>query len=591
MSKYNLIWKQSTQSLLRTINPIKRAIPFTYKRFNSSSINKSFAIKKNNYNAYIGVVTISLGIIAYTTVTKSISNDEEVEPEKRTKFPLVDHPSIIRLGQLDSPEYCTDEETLLKVFTQIKSILQNDPENFTETVNDLKSHSDTYFNTHHATAKQVPGLVTFPRSTNEVSQIMRLCHKFKIPVIPFSGGTSIEGHFLPTRGHSTVIIDCSKFMNNIIKLNRKDLDVQVQPGVSWEDLNDYLADYNLMLGIDPGPGAQIGGCIANSCSGTNAYRYGTMKENVVNLTVVLPDGSIIRTRGNGRPRKSSAGYNLNGLFVGNEGTLGIVTQATIKCHVKPKFEKIAVVSFPTVGNAAACASALTEHGIQLNAMELLDSDMMKIINQTGQTFRSDWAELPTMFFKIGGMTHQIVDEMVKQLQKIATEHESNKFEFSTSEENKLELWGARKVALWSVIDAGRQQDDRARLWTTDVAVPLSQFSTVIDQTKEDLRKSKLLNAMVGHAGDGNFHAFIIYNNDEEFQTCKQLVERMVYRALKAEGTCTGEHGIGIGKREYLEEELDQETIGLMRNIKLAIDPERILNPDKIFKIDPQEPSE
>lgn len=494
--------------------------------------------------------------------------------------------SVLPLEDLDSPEYC-DPKKLPGVIDQIKAVVGNDSDNFTESKNELDSHSDTFFNTHHALPDERPSIVVFPKTTEEVSKILSICHENKVPVVPFSGGTSLEGHFLPTRKADTVVLDFSKYMNKILKLNKTDLDVEVEAGVSWEDLNDSLGDEGLLFGCDPGPGAQIGGCIANSCSGTNAYRYGTMKENVVNMTVVLPDGTIVKTCG--RPRKSSAGYNLNGLFTGNEGTLGIVTRATVKCHVKPKFQTVAVVPFETIEDAAACSSSFTQQGIHLDAIELLDDNMMKVINSQGATFRTDWKEQPTLFLKIGGRNENIIQEVTKEVGKIAQDHKSTGFEVAKDEDNKLLLWEARKYALWSVIEAGKAKKERdANLWTTDVALPISNFAKVIMETKEEMDKSPLINATVGHAGDGNFHAFIVYEGDEERKICEKIVANMVRRAINADGTCTGEHGVGIGKRQYMLEELGQNPVDLMRRIKLAIDPHRIMNPDKIFKIDPKD---
>lgn len=528
------------------------------------------------------------GAVGYA-VADTVDQDNRVKELFGTESAKGAIGSTVSLDQLESPEYCTDEKKLDQVVSELKKVLKNDEEHFTEAKNDLNDHSDTYFNTHHPSAEQRPRIVLFPSTTEEVSRIMKICYDNNVPVVPYSGGTSLEGHYISTRGRSTVMIDVSKFMNHIVKLNKTDLDVVVQAGVPWEDLNDFLGDHGLLFGCDPGPGAQIGGCVANSCSGTNAYRYGTMKENVVNLTVVLPDGTVIKTKG--RPRKSSAGYNLNGLFIGSEGTLGLVTEATVKCHVKPVLETVVVAAFPTVGDAAACSSNITQEGIQLNAMELLDDEMMKLINTSGATFRTDWKETPTMFFKVGARNDNIVKQVIKELQRIAEKHKASSFEFATEDDEKLELWEARKVALWSVIDASKNKNKNANVWTTDVAVPLSNFAQVIEETKEEMNKSPLINAIVGHAGDGNFHAFIVYNNDEEKKICEQIVDNMVRRAINAEGTCTGEHGVGIGKRKFLLEELGDAPVDLMRKIKLAIDPKRILNPDKIFKIDPNEPSE
>lgn len=430
--------------------------------------------------------------------------------------------STLKLSSLDSPDYLHDPVKIDKVVEDLKQVLGNKPENYSDAKSDLDAHSDTYFNTHHPSPEQRPRIILFPHTTEEVSKILKICHDNNMPVVPFSGGTSLEGHFLPTRIGDTITVDLSKFMNNVVKFDKLDLDITVQAGLPWEDLNDYLSDHGLMFGCDPGPGAQIGGCIANSCSGTNAYRYGTMKENIINMTIVLPDGTIVKTKK--RPRKSSAGYNLNGLFVGSEGTLGIVTEATVKCHVKPKAETVAVVSFDTIKDAAACASNLTQSGIHLNAMELLDENMMKLINASESTDRCDWVEKPTMFFKIGGRSPNIVNALVDEVKAVAQLNHCNSFQFAKDDDEKLELWEARKVALWSVLDADKSKDKSAKIWTTDVAVPVSQFDKVIHETKKDMQASKLINAIVGHAGDGNFHAFIVYRTPEEHETCSQLVD-------------------------------------------------------------------
>lgn len=493
--------------------------------------------------------------------------------------------STTRLDELAPPSYCQDPKKFEDAIIKLKHILDDNPDNFSVSKSELDAHSDTYFNSHHARPDQRPQIILFPRTTSDVSEILKVCHEYEVPVIPFSGGTSLEGHFLPTRIGCTVVLDMSKYMNKILKLNKQDLDVEVQAGVPWEDLNDYLNSEGVLFGCDPGPGAQIGGCIANSCSGTNAYRYGTMKENIVNITVVLADGTVVKTKR--RPRKSSAGYNLNGLFVGSEGTLGVVTQATVKCHVMPKIETVAVVSFPTVGDAASCSSHIIQEGIQLNAMELLDDNMMKVINQSGATSKTDWVESPTLFFKIGGRSQNNIKELVDEVSKIAQKYNCKKFEFASSDDEKLELWEARKVALWSTINAGKAKDSNSNVWTTDVAVPLSQFAPVIEATKQEMNASGLITTLVGHAGDGNFHAFIVYNDDQR-DIAEKIVDNMVHRAIEAEGTCTGEHGVGIGKRKFLLHELGAETVDLMRQLKLALDPKRILNPDKIFKIDPNE---
>lgn len=588
------LWKLSTrQSSLQNQLLLSRSITH-FNRFYSNESNEKQSLNDSDLTKnertfspkwfqYFIISTVSAGI-GYAL---SDINKYKIDPIKymfRDENFLIQS-SILPLDELDSPEYNSDETQIIELHTKLKTLLKNNADYYSDYPNDLTAHSDTDFNTHHPTKNQRPRLIVFPHTTEEVSQIVKLCNHYNVPVIPLSGGTSLEGHFIPTR-QATISIDLSKYMNNIIKYHELDQDITVQAGLPWEDLNDFLNEKGYKFGCDPGPGAQLGGCVANSCSGTNAYRYGTMKENVVNLTIVLPDGTIIKTKK--RPRKSSAGYNLNGLFIGSEGTLGIVTEVTVKCHVLPQFENVVVASFPNIKEAAACSSEIIQNGIQLNAMELLDDNMMKLININDSAVRSDWLEVPTLFFKIGGSTEVITIELLKQLKKIAKKHDVKKFECAKTEEDKLELWEARKVALWSVLDAGKKSDPVAKIWTTDVAVPLSRFSQVIDDTKKEMDKSDLINAIVGHEGDGNFHAFLIYRNDAEYKKCASLVEKMVKRALDAKGTCTGEHGVGFGKRAFLEEELGDKPIDLMRKIKIAIDPKRIMNPDKIFKIDPLE---
>ncbi|CDK29257.1 unnamed protein product [Kuraishia capsulata CBS 1993] len=470
-----------------------------------------------------------------------------------------------------------------KVLAELELLLGSDQ--ISQKQQQLDEHSDTYWNSHHAEAEQRPICVVYPQTTEQVSGIMKICHSHRIPVVPFSGGTSLEGHFIPTRGG--ICIDLSA-MNNILALHKEDLDIMVQPCVGWEELDDYLSEYGLMFGPDPGPGAMIGGMIGTSCSGTNAARYGTMKENVVSLTVVLADGTVLKTKK--RPRKSSAGYNLNGLFIGSEGTLGIVTEATLKLYVRPKFEHVAVVSFPKIDDAANTVSRIVAEGITVNAMELLDDRMMHFINESGGVSQT-YKEAPTLFFKLGGETQDSVRSLVKKVQAIVKENNCASFKFAEDAGEKAELWSARKVALWSTMDYGRKKISQdIQLWTTDVAVPISKLCELLVETKQDMEDSGLAASLVGHAGDGNFHAFLLFK-PEQRPIAETLVERMVQRALKYDGTCTGEHGVGFGKRSFLEEELGSQVVDAMRKVKLALDPYRLLNPDKVFRIDPAEKSE
>ena len=371
-------------------------------------------------------------------------------------------------------------------------------ENVSEDKDDLIGHSGSDWSTYQAKPDEKPLMVVYPATTEEVSEIMKVCHWRKIPVTAVCGGTSLEGHFAPTR--RGICIDFMR-MDNVKTLHKDDLDVVVQPGVGWEDLNEMLAEDGLFFPPDPGPGAKIGGMVGTGCSGTNAYRYGTMREWVLSLTVVMADGTIVKTRQ--RPRKSSAGYDLTKLFIGSEGTLGIVTEATLKVTVKPKSESVAVATFPTIHSAAECVSKVVGEGIQVAGVEILDDEQMRCINKSGTTSRQ-WSELPTLFFKFAGSPSG-VKEQISIVQKLAKQCRSKKFEFAGNANEAKELWSARKEALWSVL--AMRRDDGDHVWTTDVAVPISRLPDIIQETKEDIRKSGLLSGIVGHVGDGNFHGW------------------------------------------------------------------------------------
>ncbi|KAJ4308825.1 D-lactate ferricytochrome c oxidoreductase [Neodidymelliopsis sp. IMI 364377] len=440
---------------------------------------------------------------------------------------------------------------------------------------DLESHSGSSWSSHPAEPGDVPFCILKPGSTEEVSAIMKICHERKIPVTPYSGGTSLEGHFAATKGG--ICIDFSR-MDKILKLHKDDLDVIVQPAVGWELLNEELAKSNLFFPPDPGPGAMIGGMVGTGCSGTNSYRYGTMKDWVISLTVVLADGTIIKTRQ--RPRKSSAGYDLTRMFIGSEGTLGLVTEATLKVTVKPQHTSVAVCAFPSIRAAADCVFKVVGAGVPISAIEILDDVQMKCINDAGQTSKT-WKNAPTLFFKFAG-TPSSVKEQVGQVQSMAKKSGSVSFEFAKSEQEKEDLWQARKEALWSVMAKGEGSDELG-VWTTDVAVPISKLPQIIEETKQQISKSGLLGSIVGHVGDGNFHAIILYNRTTEYQKTKHLVHDMVKRAIELEGTATGEHGVGLVKRDYLPHELGTSTVDAMRQLKKAFDPLCLLNCDKIVR--------
>ena len=369
----------------------------------------------------------------------------------------------------------------------------------------LKYHSGSDWSSYDTKDNEHPFLIVFPSTTEEVSKIVKICHERKIPITAYSGGTSLEGHFSATRGG--ICIDFER-MDKILQLDKDDLDVIVQPAVGWELLNEELAKDGLFFPPDPGPGAKIGGMVGTGCSGTNAYRYGTMREWVLSLTVVLADGTIIKTRQ--RPRKSSAGYDLTKMFIGSEGTLGLITEATLKLTVKPKSESVAVASFPTVRDAAACVARVVSEGVPIAAIEILDDVQMRCINESGNTSRS-WKEAPTLFFKFTG-TPSGVKEQIGIVQKLAKSKGSKSFEFAKSADEAVELWSARKEALWSVMAMRRDESDH--VWTTDVAVPISRLPDIIEQTKADMSSSGLMGTIVGHVGDGNFHCEYFYTQSE-----------------------------------------------------------------------------
>ena len=376
----------------------------------------------------------------------------------------------------------------------------------------------------------MPVAVAYPKSTADVSQIAKVCHKYYMPMIPYSGGSSLEGNFSAPYGGLSIDF---AFMDQIVAFHEDDMDIVVQPSLQWMALNDEIKDSGLFLPVDPGPSAKIGGMVGTNCSGTNAVRYGTMKEWVVNLTVVLADGTVIKTRQ--RPRKSSAGYNLTGLFVGSEGTLGIVTEIALKLAVIPQETNVAVVTFPTIRDAAAAAAKIIRTGISVQCVEIMDEKQMNVINRAGSTGKT-WDEAPTLFFKFSG-TKAGVDDNIKVVESIAQDYKAGRFEFAQDPEAAQTLWSARKKALWSMLSLRTKGTE---LWSTDVAVPLSRLADLIEISKKEMDDLGLSASILGHVGDGNFHEGILYDNTNpnERVAVEKCVHDMVDRALEMEGTCT-----------------------------------------------------
>ncbi len=421
-------------------------------------------------------------------------------------------------------------------------------------------------------AAHAPDAVAFAHSTEEVSAIVKACADRKVPVIPFGTGTSLEGHVAAL--HGGICIDLSQ-MNRILRVNVDDLDVAVQPGVTRKQLNSHLKESGLFFPIDPGADASIGGMAATRASGTNAVRYGTMRENVLGLTVVLADGRIIRT--GGRARKSAAGYDLTRLFVGSEGTLGVITEITLRLYGIPESMSAAVASFPTIEDAVDTVIQTIQSGIPVARIELLDDVQMDAVNRYSKL---DFPLLSTLFFEFHG-TQAGVAEQAEMVRAIAADHGAGDFRWATKPEERSKLWQARHDAYY----AAKALRPGAKGWATDVCVPISRLAECISETKAEIRGSTLIAPIVGHVGDGNFHLSFIIDPDDpaEMAEARAINDRMVMRALALGGTCTGEHGVGYGKLDFLTAE-HGDAVAVMRQLKLALDPHNIMNPGKVVRV-------
>ena len=415
-----------------------------------------------------------------------------------------------------------------------------------------------------------PDAVAFAESTEDVAAIVRICARHKVPVIAFGTGTSLEGHVQAL--HGGVCVDLTH-MNAVLEVNDEDLDCRVQPGVTRKQLNTYLRDSGLFFPIDPGADASLGGMTATRASGTNAVRYGTMRENVLGLTVVLADGRVIRT--GGRARKSAAGYDLTRLFVGSEGTLGIITEIQLRLYGIPEAISSAVCSFPTLEGAVRTVTMTIQMGIPVARIELLDEFQMDAINRYSDL---SYPVQPTLFFEFHGSENG-VREQAETVGEIAAEFDGGDFQWATRQEDRNKLWQARHDAYY----AAMALRPGCKGWATDVCVPISRMTECLLETRKDIDQSGLLAPIVSHAGDGNFHVVFLVDteNEEEMARAGAVNERMVARALAAGGTCTGEHGIGYGKLEFLKAE-HGEAVSVMRLVKSALDPDNIMNPGKVI---------
>ena len=434
-------------------------------------------------------------------------------------------------------------------------------------VREHHSHGESY----HPPA--APDVVCFPATTEEVVEIVRISARYQVPVVPFGAGTSLEGHVQALRGGITIDL---REMNGVLRVGVEDLDVTVQAGVTRLQLAKALRNTGLMFPIDPGADATIGGMTATRASGTTAVRYGTMRENVLALTVVLADGRVVST--GTRARKSSAGYDLTRLFVGSEGTLGVITEVTLRLHPVPEAVSAAVCSFESIRGAVDTVIATIQLGVPVARIELLDDAQMDAVNRYSKTA---YPVAPTLLFEFHGDSDRYVGEQAATVQAIAAERGGHAFQWATRLEDRERLWQARHDVHYSALALR----PGCRSWASDVCVPISRLADCVVETKQDHEHTSFPTCLVGHAGDGNFHLIYLLDpaSPAELAEARRLNDRTVARALAMGGTCTGEHGVGYGKMKFLEAE-HGEGLDVMRAIKRALDPDNRMNPGKVVEI-------
>lgn len=429
---------------------------------------------------------------------------------------------------------------------------------------------------HHGTDESPypampPDAVVYAHSTEEVVAVAKLCNAHGVPLIPYGTGSSLEGHTLAIQGGIT--LDVSQ-MNQIVAIHSEDLTATVQAGVTRKQLNEELRDTGLFFPIDPGADASLGGMAATRASGTNAVRYGTMRENVVSLTVVTADGRVIRTAS--RARKSSTGYDLTRIFVGSEGTLGIITEVTVRLYPQPEAVSAAICNFESLDAAVQSVIEIIQMGVPVARVEFMDEAGVRAVNRYSHlTLR----ESPILLFEFHGSPAG-VEEQARVVQDITRDNGGMDFEWAAQPEDRSRLWTARHNAYF----AGLQLRPGCRSSTTDVCVPISRLADCVRETVEDLSKANFPYTIVGHVGDGNFHVLMLLdpNSPTDWEESEVVNHRLARRAIAYDGTCSGEHGVGLHKMQFLEEEHGEDALALMRSLKHAFDPNNILNPGKIF---------
>jgi D-lactate dehydrogenase (cytochrome) len=419
----------------------------------------------------------------------------------------------------------------------------------------------------------LPDAVVYVRTTEEVRDVVGICRRHRVPMIPYGVGTSLEGHILAVQGG--VSIDLSQ-MNQVLAVHEEDLDAVVQAGVTRKQLNEHIKHTGLFFPIDPGADATIGGMSATRASGTNAVRYGTMRENVLSLKVVLADGRILQT--SRRAKKSAAGYDLTRLFIGSEGTLGIITEATVKLYPVQEAMSAAVCAFPTIDAAAKTVIQTLQMGIPVARSELLCATTMAALNRHNKL---GYRESPTLLLEFHGSAASVV-EQANQVQEIARDNGGLDFQWATRPEERSKIWEARHHAYFACL----QLKPGARAVSTDVCVPISRLAECIAATATDIERASMPIPLFGHVGDGNFHLVILIDpgSQADLEEAKAINSRLVQRALAMEGTCTGEHGVGMGKQASLRAELGEDVIDVMRDIKKLFDPDNLMNPGKVVSL-------
>jgi D-lactate dehydrogenase (cytochrome) len=481
----------------------------------------------------------------------------------------------------DQPNHlATNQETAMNQAVQLSALKKPVPEALLQALASLFEDRFTVsqaMREHHGRDESsydpmLPDAVVFAQTTEEVAEAVKLCSAYDVPIIAYGTGTSLEGHILALRGGVT--IDLSQ-MNQVLAVHPEDLTATVQAGVTRKQLNQEIRDTGLFFPIDPGADASLGGMAATRASGTNAVRYGTMRENTLTLTVVTSDGRIIKT--GTRAKKSSAGYDLTRIFVGSEGTLGIITEVTVRLYPQPEAVSAAVCSFRTAGEAVNTVIRTIQMGVPVARVEFLDENSVRSINAHDKL---GLPEKPLLLFEFHG-SEAGVQEQAQTVQEIAAEYNASGFEWATRPEDRTRLWQARHNAYFAML----QMRPGARAISTDCCVPISQLAECILDTKADCEKNGIIHSIIGHVGDGNFHVLMMVDPHDPADVAKAegVNARMVARALSMDGTCTGEHGVGMHKMDFLIQEHGEEAIETMRLLKHAFDPKNIMNPGKIIR--------